>query len=179
MGESANISSIDALKAFRIALIKFQESALVALAEGEGDLTGTLHWLESEQFPYWNGQIRKRHETLERAKEALRMKQLFKDSAGRIPHAIEEQKAVQKAKLSLAEAEEKLANVKKYGRLLVRELQVYKGSVQRFATTVVSDIPVATAQLGHFVNTLEQYAALAPADTQPPMTMPADEKPPE
>lgn len=179
MGESANITSIDTLKAFRINLIKFQESALVALAEGEGDLTSTLNWLETQQYPYWSGQIRKRHDLLERAKEALRMKQLFRDSSGRIPHAMEEQKAVHAAKIRLAEAEEKLANVKKYGRVLVRELQVYKGSVQRFATTVVADIPVATAQLGQLINTLEQYAALAPADTSTPMTMPAEEKPAE
>lgn len=179
MGESANISSIDSLKAFRIALIKFQEAALVALAEGEGDLTGTLHWLETEQYPYWNGQIRKRHEAHERAKEALRMKQLFKDSSGRIPSAVEEQKAVQKARNALEEANEKLANVKKYGRVLVRELQTYKGSVQRFATTVVSDLPVAAAQLGQLVNTLEEYASLAPADTQQISAAPSNEKPPE
>lgn len=175
MSEGARIESIDALKHFRIALFKFQESANVALADAEGDINSTLNWLENEQLSHWQTQIRKRHDLLERAREALRMKRLFKDSSGRTPQAVEEEKAVRVCQARLAEAEEKLANVKKYTRVLQREMQVYKGSVQRFATTVQSDIPVAAAALDSMLTSLEAYVALSAADTSqaPESTQPA------
>ena len=73
MSEGARVESIDALKHFRVALFKFQEAANAALADAEGDLSSTLNWLENEQYMFWQNQIRKRHELLERAKEAVRM----------------------------------------------------------------------------------------------------------
>jgi hypothetical protein len=167
MSESAHIESIDALRHFRVALIKFAESAMSALGDAESDMINRLRWLENEQLSFWQLQIRRRHDELERAKEALRMKRLFRDSAGRTPHAVEEEKAVRLAQVRLEEAELKLANVKKYARILQKEIEVYKGLVQRLATTLQSEMPVAAAMLDGFVMTLENYIMLAPADQQP------------
>jgi hypothetical protein len=178
VAEGARVESIDALKHFRVALFKFQESANSALADAEGDLHSTLTWLENEQYMFWQNQIRKRHDLLERAKEALRMKKLFKDSSGRTPSAVEEEKAMLLAKRRLEEAEEKFNNVKKYTRVLQREIQTYKGSVQRFATTVQSDLPVAVAMLDSHVTTLEQYVMLAPGDAQAASPVGSESAPP-
>ncbi|HEY7086501.1 MAG TPA: hypothetical protein VH518_00350 [Tepidisphaeraceae bacterium] len=178
MAEGARVESIDALKHFRVALFKFQEAANAALADAEGDLSSTLNWLENEQYMFWQNQIRKRHELLERAKEAVRMKKLFKDSSGRTPSAVEEEKAMLMAKRRLEEAEEKFNNVKKYTRVLQREIQTYKGSVQRFATTVQSDLPVAVAMLDNHVTTLEQYVMLAPGDAQAASPVGSESVPP-
>src|SRR5450432_2854008 len=160
MSEGARIESIDTLKHFRVALFKFAEAANTALGDAESDMNQTLNWLENEQFSHWQTQIRKRHDALERAKEALRMKKLFKDASGRTPNALEEEKAVRLWQAREEEAIQKLANVKKYTRILQRELQVYKGSVQRFATTVQSDIPVAAAMLDKMLAKLEEYISL-------------------
>jgi hypothetical protein len=162
MSDVVRVESIDALKHFRVALFKFQEAANSALSDAESEMFSTLRWLENEQLSHWQTQIRKRHELLERAKEALRMKKLFKDSSGRYPSAVEEEKAVRLCQSRLEEANEKLVATKKYARVLQRELQVYKGSVQRFATTVQSDIPVAAATLDSLVESLEAYVALTP-----------------
>ena len=190
MGDSARVESVDALKQFRVALVKFAESANVALADAEGELHSTLTWLENEQYNFWQSQIRKRHDLLERAKEALRMKTLFKDSSGRTPSAVEEQKAVRVAMAREEEAHQKFANVKKYTRVLQQAIQDYKGSTQRFATTVQCDIPVALSMLNGMVETLEQYVALSVGDTDasspasssstpPPIETQDDEKPAE
>jgi hypothetical protein len=173
MAEGARVESIDALKHFRVALFKFQEAANAALGDCESDLHSTMNWLENEQYTFWQSQIRKRHEIVERCKEAVRMKKLFKDSSGRTPSAVEEEKALMVAQRRKEEAETKFANVKKYTRVLQKEMESYKGSVQRFATTVQSDIPVAAATLDTLVQTLEQYVMLAPGDaslTAPPST---------
>lgn len=163
MSEGVRVESIDALKYFRIALIKFAEAANTALGDAESEAQATLRWLEGEMLSHWQTQIRKRHDLVERCKEAVRMKTLFKDASGRTPSAVEEEKALRLAQAKLAEAEQKLASVKKYTRVLQRELQTYKGTIQRFATTLQSDIPVAVATLGSLIESLEQYVSLAPA----------------
>ena len=173
MSDGARVESIDALKHFRVALFKFQEAANTALGDAESDLHSTMNWLENEQYTYWQSQIRKRHEIVERCKEAVRMKKVFKDSTGRTPSAVEEEKALLLARRRFEEAETKFANVKKYTRVLQKETESYKGAVQRFATTVQSDIPVAAATLDTLVQTLEQYVMLAPGDASvnaPPST---------
>jgi hypothetical protein len=137
-----------------------------------------LRWLENEQLSHWQSQIRKRHDLLERAKEALRMKKLFKDSSGRTPSAVEEEKAVRVCTARLEEATNKLAATKKYARVLQRELQTYKGSVQRFATTVQSDIPVAVATLDSLVEALEAYVALAPGEPTAGAPIGSESQPP-
>jgi hypothetical protein len=166
MANAARVESVDALKAFRVALLKFAESANVALSGAESDIQRTLTWLETEQMTFWQGQIRKRHELCERAKEALRMKKLYKDSSGRSPSAVEEEKAVRLAQQRLAEAEQKLGNVKRYRLRLPKEIDLYKGSVQRLATDVQVDLPTAVSQLDQMCQSLEAYIALGAAGAE-------------
>ena len=184
----ARVESVDAIKAFRLAWLKFGESANVALTEAEADAVGILRWLETEQRTYWQNQVRKKTEHVSRCAEALRHKKIFKDATGRTPSAIDEEKALAKAKRMKEIAEEKLENVRKYAPRLGREIQLYKGQAQRLGTFVAADIPTAAAKLAKIVQTLEAYAALQMQDTsvQQPMSQPtgetmsqaADEPPP-
>ena len=160
MSTSAHVDSIDALKTFRVALIKFAEEANAALATAEAEMQRTVGWLERDQLSFWQMQIRKRQEVLSRAQEALRMKKLFPDASGRLPPPVEEEKAVRRAKATLEEAEQKLANTKKYTRVLQKEFMDYKGGVARFSTCVGAEIPVAISRLDRMVSRLEAYVAL-------------------
>jgi hypothetical protein len=164
MGESARVESIEALEIFKRALWKFQEAANVALGDAEAESHHVMRWLENEQRSYWQDQIRKRQELVARASEAVRQKKLFKDSTGKTPSAIEEEKALQLAKRRLEEAEQKLMNVRRYTPLLQKEIQTYKGSVQRFATSVQADLPAAAHQLTALLIKLEEYVAIKPED---------------
>jgi hypothetical protein len=148
---------------FRRSIIKFIESANVALGDAESEMQRRLNWLENEQDSYWQGQIRKRTEDVAKAKDAVRQKELFKDFAGRTPSADQEKKALRLAIARLEEAERKLAAVRKYAKKLPKEIEVYKGTVQRFATTVQSDLPTAAGKLDAMIRKLEEYAALGPA----------------
>jgi len=173
----ARVESVDAIKAFRVAWLKFAEAANVALTEAEADAVSTLRWLETEQRTYWQNQVRKTGELVSRCAEALRHKRIFKDASGRTPSAIDEEKALAKAKRMQEIAEEKLGNVRKYAPRLNREIQLYKGQVQRLGTFVASDIPTAAAKLAKIVEALEAYAALQMQDTsvQQPMSQPTGE----
>jgi uncharacterized protein with PIN domain len=161
MSTGANIANIEALKQLRIALVKFAELANVALGDAESDVQRVINWVENDQATYWSHQHRKRQEALMKAKEALRHKQIFKDPTGRRQGTAEEEKAVQIAQRRMAEAEQKMAAVKRWGRQLEKEAQIYKGSVQRLGTTVTADIPVAISKLDRMSIALQGYVNLA------------------
>ena len=163
MSNPAHVESIEALKMFRRAIIKFAEAATVALGDAESEMQRRLNWLENEQDSHWQGQIRKRQEEVSKCRDAVRQKKLFKDFAGRTPSADQEEKALRMALARLEEVERKLAAVRKYAKKLPREIEVYKGSVQRFATTVQSDLPTAAGKLDAMIRKLEEYAAIGPA----------------
>jgi hypothetical protein len=174
----ARVESVDAIKNFRRAWLKFAEVANVALTEAESDAQATLRWVETEQRTYWQNQVRKTTELVSRCEEAVRHKKIFKDASGRTASAIDEEKALAKAKRMKEIAEEKLGNVRKFGPRLRREIQLYKGQVQRLGTFVASDIPTAAAKLAKIVQTLEAYTALQmpePSPQQPPMSEPTGE----
>ncbi len=161
MSGFARVENVDALKEFRTRLIKFAEQAQTALADAEGEVQRVLVWLETEAHTHWSAQIRKRHEAVEKAKDAVRQKKLFKSPTGSTQSAVEEEKALRMAQKRLEEAEEKLKNVKRYTPRLQKEISIYKGGVQRLATTVSSDIPMAVGRLDRMVAAVEAYAALS------------------
>ena len=69
MSNTARVDSIDTLKVFRVALIKFGEESNVALASAESEMQRVLGWLERDQQSFWQLQLRKRQEGLSRAQE--------------------------------------------------------------------------------------------------------------
>ena len=173
----ARVESIEAIANFKRALYKFAEAANSSLTDAEADLVGVHRWLETEQRVYWQNNVRKASELVSRCEEALRHKRIFKDASGRTPSAVDEEKALAKARRMKEHAEEKLENVRRYTPRLQREIMLYKGQVQRFATFVASDIPGAAAKLDKMVDALEAYVNLAAADASAstPVSQPTDE----
>ncbi|QOV91624.1 hypothetical protein [Humisphaera borealis] len=163
MSDLARIDSIDVLRDFRAQVWKFAEAAKVALGDAESELTRTIMWLETEQTAYWAGQIRKRTDLVSRAAEKLREKRVFKDASGRVPSAVDEEKALRVAKAKLEEAEEKAAATKRYIRVLQKTADDYKGAIAGIAAFVAYDIPLSVARLDKLSDILRQYVDLTPA----------------
>jgi hypothetical protein len=161
MEGSARVESLDAIRDFKIALAKFIEVGNGALSDAESELNRTASWLDPEQDLYWQGQIRQRADKLAQAQDKLREKQLFKDSTGRTPSAIEEQKAVAVAKRRLEESQQKLQKVRQHSRRMQKTILLYKGQVQRMTTSLTGDLPAAIAHLSNLLQSLDAYVALA------------------
>ena len=157
MPEGARLDSVSTLLDLKIALWKFQEAANVGLADAEAELGRMLMWVQNEQSSHWKSQIRIRQELVVRAKEAVRMKKIFKDASGRQQSAVDEEKALRVAQTKLAEAEHKLAMVKRWSIQLQKESELYKAGVQRFATGVQSELPKAAAHLDGLAGNIENY----------------------
>ena len=160
MPQGANVQSIELLRELQTVLWKFREACVSSLNDVESDLRRTVIWLETEQDSYWKSQMRIRHEALERAKEALRSKKIFKDASGRPQSVVEEQKALKIAMARMAEAEQKLSNVRKWVRALQKEIELYKSSVGRLSHSVESLVPAAVHQLDRLMTSLEAYVNL-------------------
>jgi hypothetical protein len=168
----ARVESIDAIKSFRAALVKFADEANVALADAESEVVRTMSWLENEQSVYWASEVRKRSELVARCKDAVRQKKIFKDSSGRQQSAIEEEKALKIAMRRLEEAEMKVVAVRKSIKRMEKEIPMYKGTVQRFSTDVIVALPAAAAHLENLIRSLEAYTSLA-VPTEAVSTAPA------
>jgi ribosome assembly protein YihI (activator of Der GTPase) len=162
MAEGAKVESIDALKAFKRALFKFAEGASVALGDAESEIHRAQLWLETEQRSHWTNQVRIRTELVARAKEAVRMKKLYKDASGSKQSAVEEEKALARAQKRLTEAEQKVMAVRRYAGQLQKDYHVYKGAAQRFTTVVEVDVPNACHKLDAMIGSLESYVSAAP-----------------
>ena len=162
MSETAKVGSIEAIKEFRVRLLKFAETCGAVLADSESEVGRTIRWVETEQQTFWQGQIRKRSIELARAEEALRNKTLYKQFDGTRQSAVDEQKAVDKAKVRLREANEKLDACRKWSKRLEKESFVFRGAVQRFSTILSSEVPNAASDLTNMILALDAYAAMHP-----------------
>ena len=164
----ARVEDLEAIRMFRATLVKFIESGGAALTDAESEITKRMGWLEGEQSSYWQNAIRKMQEKVTSCKEAVRMKKLFKDSAGKSQSAFDEEKKLKQAQTMLAHAEEKLANTRRWAKQLQREHLMYRGGVQRLQTMITNELPNGVHLLENVLVQIDQYLngdqpALAPS----------------
>jgi len=160
MAQGANVNT-DALAAFRVALIKFQESSNSAIGDAESDVQRTINgWstISSATGP-------RKFATARRLWPAHR-KRCDRRRCSRTPPAKRPRplrnKRPSTRPAAIDRAQEKMAATKSWSKRLQKEMVMYKGMMQRFTTTVTTDVPAAVSALGALIHTLQEYAAVAP-----------------
>lgn len=162
MRQAARVTSINALKDFKRALGGFAALANGALGEAQADLQRTVWWLQHDQVTHWRVAKKKRTAQLALAKsELFRAQAASPDQRG---SAMLERKLVDKAQRMLDEADTKLANIKRWSRMLEREFILYKGHCQQLARAVEGDVPRALKQLDKMMDALEKYVRIQTPD---------------
>ncbi len=163
MRQAARVSSINALKDFKRALGTFATVIRTALGEAQSDLQRTTWWVQQDRLTHWQVQKRKRTTQLAQAKS-----ELFRAQVGSpdqpVPATLE-RKAVGEAQRRLDEAETKLANIKRWGRVLEREVILYKGHCQQLSRAVEGEVPGALIRLDKMVAALEKYVQIQAPST--------------
>jgi hypothetical protein len=154
----AQIDDFEALRHLRLAIVKFVESARAAISDAESDIQRTLTWLEAQQVPHWQTQIRRREDKYRQAVEALRQRRLYKDPFGKPLSDVDERVAMQKAKVALEHAQHKLDATRRAIRLIQNKQMEFKGSIQRLITMVYHDMPESVARIKGLEGILERYA---------------------
>jgi uncharacterized protein (DUF3084 family) len=173
MAERANISSIDALDAFRATLVLYLSKARPTLDEVNSEVVRLRVWLESDRRMYWEKQVRRCAIKLEEAKQAVfsaEMSNLRQSTTA-------ERTAVTKAQRDFADAEQKLANVKKWISDFESRVSPLAKQLERLQSFLSSSLPQAQAHLAESVKALEAYANMAVPSSSIVAPAPAGEAP--
>jgi hypothetical protein len=168
MADHANVSSIDALEAFRADLIQYVEKARVALEDAEGEVRHTRSWLDVDQSVYWNRQFKQRAKQLEQAEAELYNVTLTSPTES---HAFQKM-AVLKARRRLDEAGEKLRVLKHWRQTFDNRATPILRRLDPMFSLVGRDLPKGIHALGESIKALQAYAERVPApkNTPPPAT---------
>src|SRR5262245_54094299 len=138
MSESAQVSSIDALRQFRAKLCEFGVDALESLAAVEMELRHMEDWL-SQRVKYWQLQLRDRGEDLSRAKASpVRHKWGSRDGKG--VGTTEVEMEVKKAKFRIQEAEAKLEITQRWQREFPKATHEFHGPARQLTGYLESDL---------------------------------------
>ncbi len=159
MEGQARVGSIDALEAFRAALIRYTERVRRGLDDVTGEVKRTRGWLETEQRQKWEGEFRRRSRAMEQAEQELfsaRMSSMKNDKSA-------QQMAVNKAKRALLEAEEKLAVIKRWRQAYDARIESLAKQLESLHETVSRQMPKAVVSLSNSIRYLQDYAETAPA----------------
>jgi chromosome segregation ATPase len=157
MAERANISSIDALDAFRAALVVYLSKARPTLDEINSEVVRLRVWLESDRRMYWEKQVRRCALKLEEAKQAVFSAEMSKLRQS----TTAERTAVTKAQRDLADAEQKLMNVKKWISDFESRVSPLAKQLERLQSFLSSSLPQAQMHLSESIKSLEAYANMA------------------
>src|SRR4051812_11291973 len=112
MSDRARVYSSEALRDVKAALIEFTDAVNAALTSVDADINPISHWLTQGRPGHWKREVRKREDLVAAANMAVMRKRII--SAPEPASVVEEQKAVQKAKQRLGDAQIKLGNVRRW-----------------------------------------------------------------
>ena len=175
MPEKAHVGSVEALEAFRSALIVYLSKARPTLEEVTAEVMRTRLWLEEEQRTHWENEVRRRRRELQEAQQALFSARLssFREASSA------EQMAVHRTRRACDAAEDKLRIVKKWDRDFDNRTDPLVKQMEKLHTVLAHDMVRAIADLNQTIHTLSQYAKIPSVATSPPTNRPESEVPAE
>lgn len=158
MSDQVDISSIDALEAFRADLIQFTAKARVALEDMEGSVRRTQTWLDTERTQHCAGQIKHWTKKLEQAEQELYSANLTSPKAS---HAFQKM-AVLKAQRELEAAEAQQRVVKRWRQTFDNRATPLLRQLDPLFFIVGQHLPKGVHALGESIKALQAYAEKAP-----------------
>jgi hypothetical protein len=166
MGGAAQVSSIDAIRQFAAAVVKFQEEARLCLSVLDSQLRQILFWLERDRPMFWKREVENCMRELADARVRLHQCRLRRTGDFR-PSCIEEVKALEKAKKDIEFAQMQVPTVKRWHAEAAHEANEYHGRASQIVQSVERDIPRLLALLSFTIDRLEAYAAVTTPNAAP------------
>lgn len=163
MAETAHITSVDAIAAFRAALIVFLSKVRPLLEETSGEIVRVRQWVEEDQRRHWDKQFQVRWRKLEEARAELFNATLSKlQEASSLHHM-----AVQRADRAVRECEAKRAVLKKWSRDLDDKTDPLVKQASQFQTFLTTEMPRAIAYLDRVIESIQAYADIKKQEEAP------------
>jgi hypothetical protein len=157
MSQSARVNSLDALKALHAALVDYRPEGQEALGAAELEIRRVFEFLHDQQ-KHWLRQVDKRREDVNRARSDLAHARALRQ--GERSGYVEQEIALNKARIRLREAEEKVVTVKRWLLRLPQDINEYEGPARRLAGMLDADLKLGLAVLENKIAVLEAYMAL-------------------
>lgn len=158
MTTSANVQSLESIEAVKRAVALFDEQVADALTELGAELRRMLDWLEHDRPRHWRTQVRKAHDQVHDAQQALHRCLMFPIADER-PSCYEERMDLKKAQARLTYCQEKEERVRHWQRSVQNELFEYEGRISQLVRLVEVDMPQSLGVLTRIFRRLEEYQA--------------------
>jgi hypothetical protein len=171
MDGQAQITSVEALEAFRADLIVYLSQMQPVIDEVGSEMMRMKFWLENEQRQVLEGQARQRQRRLEEAQAELFNARLSTLQESTILQTM----AVQKNQRAIQETERKLGRLKKWDRDLENLAGPLLKPVDQLRGFLATDIAKAVAYLNQAIQALEAYKKVAPPTAPGAVGVPADD----
>lgn len=171
MADRAKVTSVEAIESFRSAMVIYLSKMRPVLEEMASEVLRLKQWMQNDQRRLWEGEMKTRSKKLERAQA-----ELFSVSMSRFQEvSAAQQLIVHRAKEACAEAQGKLAMLKKWDRELDNRADPMVKQVDQFQSFVTTEMPRAIAYLSQVIKALEAYAEVNMGglpDGGPPPSLP-------
>lgn len=154
MADQARISNLDAIDAFRSALIVFISKTRQSLDQAQDAVKKNRGWLQTEQPQHWMAQIKQRQKKLDQAQAELMSARMseFVDSP------TVQQMAVRKCRYALEEAQQKLARTQAWARDFDRLVDPLAKKLDSLRDYLENDLAHAVTHLTEIQKILTTYA---------------------
>ena len=158
MPTQAQISSVEAVEAFRADLIVYLAQVKPVLDEIANEVLRTRSWLEDDRKRFWMQEMRARSRKLEDARQ-----ELFTVSISKMGDAASfQQMAVQRAQRAMREVEEKLSVIRKWDRDLENRTAPLVKQMEQLHGFLTVEMEKAVAYLDQMIAALRAYQSVAP-----------------
>jgi len=170
MAGPAQITSVEAIEAFRADLIVYLGQMRPVVDEVGSELVRMKAWLQTEQRQHWEQQARLRQRRLEEAQAELFNARLstIQDST------ILQNLAVQRTRQAVQEAETKLSRMKKWDRELENLADPLVKQVEQLQGFLSTDMARGVEVLNQILLAMEAYTRLKPSGSPTDAAPPAD-----
>lgn len=163
MGETAQVISIDTLRALYEGMVLYREDARNALISTEMECRRASDFLNHQRL-YWAEELKRRKEKLAMARSELHRKKLQAKPGGAVQDS-DQKEAVRVATMKVREAEEKIEIVRKWVGPLQHAIDEYHGKSRPLGDMLEGDVEKSLGLLERMINALEAYVRLAPPPT--------------
>jgi len=154
--QSANVTSVDALKSVKAALIQFCADVEAALVAMELEARRPVEWIEGDRARYWPQQARRASDLMQEARQALD-RCLVRVSNEDRPSCFDEKKALEKAKRRLELAEDKSRSVHRWSSEMQKAAEDFAMHVARLRSYLETDVVKAIASVERMRAALDRY----------------------
>jgi len=163
MATHAQITSVEAIEAFRADLVVCLAQMKPVLDEIANEVLRTRSWLEDDRKRFWMQEMRARSRKLEDARQ-----ELFTVSISKMGDAASfQQMAVQRAQRAMREVEEKLSVIRKWDRDLENRTAPLVKQMEQLHGFLAVEMEKAVAYLDQMIAALRAYQSVAPPSQSP------------